>query len=330
MNVPTATPHGPYFEDLEVGMISRAAPALTLTDGHAAVHQAILGDRLRLALDRHLAARVTGAPFAHPGLVWDVSVGQSTPLTQRVIANLFYRGLRFHRAPAIGDTLSTTTTVTALRQNTARPGRPATGMAALHVVTIDHEERPVLDYWRCAMLPLRNPNAETGRADDLDDIPSKLDPRALGEATDDWDLAPLREGRPGPFVQALAVGDVWRDLGGSVVSSAPELARLSLNIASAHHDAATTTTGRRLVYGGHTVGIASAHVCLALPDLATVVAWQHCDHQAPVFEGDTLYSEVGIEAIIGNQLTLMVKTRALRLDGSSAQVLDWRLHGVHP
>ncbi len=45
---------GPWYEDLEVGQVFDAAPAQTLTDGHAAVHQAIVGDRLRLALDGHL------------------------------------------------------------------------------------------------------------------------------------------------------------------------------------------------------------------------------------------------------------------------------------
>ena len=38
-----------------------AAPSMTLTAGAAAVHQSIVGDRLRLALDGELAAAVTGA-----------------------------------------------------------------------------------------------------------------------------------------------------------------------------------------------------------------------------------------------------------------------------
>ena len=41
---------------------------------------------------------------------------------------------------------------------------------------------------------------------------------------------------------------------GDVVSSAPELARLTLNIAATHHD--SRVGGRRLVYGGHTIGLA--------------------------------------------------------------------------
>ncbi len=38
---------GPYFEDFEVGQVFDDAPGLTLTWGHAALHQALVGDRLR-------------------------------------------------------------------------------------------------------------------------------------------------------------------------------------------------------------------------------------------------------------------------------------------
>src|SRR5579871_6837718 len=110
---------GPYFDQLLVGQRIDRAPALTLTAGHAAMHQAIVGDRLRLGLDARLTEKVLGASglLAHPALVWDVAIGQSTLVTRRVIANLFYRGLVFHRAPVIGDTLQTVTEVVALRQN---------------------------------------------------------------------------------------------------------------------------------------------------------------------------------------------------------------------
>ena len=75
-----------------------------------------------------------------------------------------------------------------------------------------------------------------------------------------------------------------------MVSSAPELARVTLNIAGVHHD--SRLGGLRLVYGGHTIGLALAQASKLLPNLATVLGWQSCDHTAPVYEGDTLYSEL--------------------------------------
>src|SRR5580698_4074528 len=101
---PMSTGYGPFFDDLAVGQEFASAPAVTLTEGLAAGHQAILGDRLALMLDHQVCREVTGGePLAHPGLVWDVAIGQSTVVTQRVRANLFYRGLVFHRTPVICD-----------------------------------------------------------------------------------------------------------------------------------------------------------------------------------------------------------------------------------
>jgi acyl dehydratase len=85
---------GPWFEDFAVGQAFDDAPALTLGAGHAALHQAIAGDLLRLVLDESLGRLVTGGDrlLAHPNLVCDVALGQSTGPTQRVRGNLFYRG----------------------------------------------------------------------------------------------------------------------------------------------------------------------------------------------------------------------------------------------
>lgn len=113
---------GPYFDELTHGQIFDEAPAVTLTSGLAATHQAILGDRMRLPLDAHLSTAVTGAaPVANPGLITDIAIGQSTVVTHHVKANLFYRGLRFHRFPVLGDTLYTRTEVVGLRENSSNP-----------------------------------------------------------------------------------------------------------------------------------------------------------------------------------------------------------------
>jgi acyl dehydratase len=319
---------------LEIGQISDGAPALTLTDGLAAVHQAILGDRLRLALDAHLCRRVTGAvaPLAHPGLVCDVAIGQSTLLTKRVIGNLFYRGLALRRAPLIGDTLRTSVTVAGLRQNSPKQGRQPTGLVVLHVRTVDQEERPVLDFHRCAMLPLAGAELQTGHTDDLAGLGAAPDAEPPGAWLAGWDLGAYREAVPGPHFDELAEGSRWRVAGGDVVSAAPELARLSLNLAFAHHDEGASGRGRRLVYGGHTIGIAASQLNRTLPALLTIVAWHSCDHLGPVFEGDTLHSEVELErkqplAGGGGLVHLRSRVRALRAE-AEAEVLDWRLIGA--
>lgn len=321
---------GPYFDDLVIGQVFDRAPAMTLTSGVAATHQSILGDRLRLALDSELAHAVTGVPgaLAHPALVCDVAIGQSTLVTRRVKANLFYRGLRFHRFPVIGDTLFTRTEVVGLRQNSAKPGRAPTGLAALRMTTVDQIGRLVLDFHRCAMLPLSPEAGETGHADDL----GKIGADAVSvDPTLHWDAEAFRQRVPGPHFDPGICGAVLHS-SGDVVTSAPELARLTLNIATTHHDA--RPGGRRLVYGGHTIGLALAQATRLLPNLVTVLGWDSCDHSGPVHEGDTLYSELHVEAAEplaagrGGVLTLRSLVYAAG-ETDDLPVLDWRFTALH-
>ncbi|HET9720832.1 MAG TPA: MaoC family dehydratase [Solirubrobacteraceae bacterium] len=331
---------GPYFEDLAVGQVFDDAPALTLTSGHAALHQALVGDRLRLALDAELSRLVTGCErlLAHPNLVCDIAIGQSTGPTQRVLGNLFYRGLVLLSPVFIGDTLRTKTEVVALKQNRPRPGRPATGLVALRITTENQHGEGVLDFWRCPMLPLREPDGETGHADDFDAIPAELDSdRVRAAVPAHWRLGELRERVRGHHFDDLVEGSEWEIEGRDTVTSAPELVRLTLNLASAHSDAGATPHGRRLVYGGHTISVAAAHATRALPNLATIVAWHGCDHLRPVHEGDALRTELSLDAKHsldeGGLVDLRACVWAERDDAEAGgrvelPVLDWRFVGV--
>jgi acyl dehydratase len=325
---------GPYFDELAVGQEFRGAPGITLTSGLAAAHRAITGDRLALATDHALCRAVTGgAPFASPSLVWDVAIGQSTVVTQHVKANLFYRGLAFRRTPRLGDTLRTSTQVVALRQNRPREGRAPTGLAVLRITTVDQARRPVLDFWRCAMLPLRDPDRRTGYADELDSIGQPADIGSLAGLVSGWRLDWLAEQAPGPRATDLEAGQSWTVPGGDVVSAAPELARLTLNLAAAHHDA-RAAGGRRLVYGGHAIGLALAQASRSLSALVTVAAWHGCDHLGPVHEGDTLRSTISVEQVDplpagGGLVHLRSLVRAEAPGGEAPRdVLDWRYIAV--
>lgn len=348
---------GPYFEDLEVGQVF-TAPSLTLTSGHAAAHQALTGDRLRLALDAELCRAVTGAEhqLAHPNLVCDVAIGQSTEPSQRVLGNLFYRGLVMLAPVFLGDTLSTRTEIVALRQNRPRPDRSPTGLAVLRITTVNQRAERVLDFWRCPMLPLRDGACPTGHADSLDAISDQLGAEQLRRAVPaGWRLAEMRRRCEGPHFAQLSEGARWRMEGRDTVTAAVELVRLTLNLAAAHSDARASMAGRRLVYGGHTISVAAAHATRALANLVTILAWKRCDHLAPVFEGDALRTELELEQLeplpggggLAHLRALVFAERGAErrgvADGSAAEgsaaegrdrdgdevaVLDWRFVGL--
>ena len=338
---------GPWFEDLEVGQVVDDAPPVTLTPAHALLHQSLTGDRLRLPLDHTLSAAVTGRPepLAHPLLVTNLAIGQTTGLTQRVKANLFYRGLLLESPVHLGDTLETITEVVALRQNQPRPGRPATGLAVLRCTTWNQDGRRVLDFYRCPMLPLRDPEGDTGRADDFSGIPEDLDDTRLLGSVAGWDLAAFRA-RTGSLGRRpdLMAGTVYALEFRDTVTGACELARATLNLAEAHTDARHSPYGVRLVYGGHTIALAGAAVSRAVPGLVTILGWRSCDHAGPVFEGDALRTDVAVDAVTpvdggdgdGALVDLRARVWVDRPEDEAPPgaptgeklVLDWRLVGL--
>lgn len=324
--------HGPYIDDLRTGQKFTDSPSVTLTDSLNTAYQSIVGSRLQLVSDHTLARAVTGAEsgLANQALVWNVAMGQSTGVTGRVVANLFYRGLDLHRVPHLGDTLSTITTVEKMRANTLKPGRRPTGMVQLRVQTTDQVGRTVLDFHRCAMLPFSTASAAEAfpYRDDVSVVDIRDERPRL--SIEEWDLDAWRAHVSRMGVPPIASGDHWMVTAGDVVTSAPELARLTMNTAAVHHDKYATGSARRLVYGGHTIGIAFHHLVRCVPQLLAVTGWDFCDHTGPVFEDDTLTSDVSIvdeRATAGGvrELTVRILTASRRKHDEPVPVLDWQL-----
>jgi acyl dehydratase len=294
-----------------------------------------VGDRLRLALDQRLCEEVTGscAPLAHPMLVCDVAIGQSTAPSGRVLGNLFYRGL-VARPVHLGVTLRTTTGVVAKRRTTPAGGVPR-GLVLLHVTATDAGDEVVVDYLRCPLLPARGEDREEP-GDDVIAVADGAAQRDVHEVIPaHWRLEVLRHDALGPLFADLDVGRPWSLEAGETVTCAPELARLTLNLAMAHTDATASSDGRRLVYGGHVIGIAAAHLTRVLPDLATILAWRSCDHVGPTFEGDVLRSRIEIEELEPLADGGLVHARIRMTAQADARdeprpVLDWRLVALMP
>ena len=96
-------------------------------------------------------------------------------------------------------------------------------------------------------------------------------------------------GVPGPRFYPDIAGSVSRSTA-DVVTSAPELARLTLNVAAVHHDSRTRRDedSQRLVYGGHMIGLALSQAVRLLPNLAAVLAGITASTVARCMKGHSL------------------------------------------
>lgn len=317
----------PYYEDLSVGQVLPAQPSVVIDDGMAALYQSMVGERLPMMMDPSVCEAVTGrsSRLASPALVMHLSIGHSTTLTRRAIANLFYRDVRLLRPVLVGQSIATTVTVVALADSRARPGRSRRGKVLVDIVTTADGERAVT-YQRAPLLPQRG-DAQPGHDCDLG-TPPALDLASYAELVPaHWDFTPLGAGtgwQPG-----TTVADPARD----VVDNALGLVRLTNNLAMVHRDAAESPYPQRLLYGGHVVGLAQASLSRTLPGMATVVGWHGCDHTAPAFEGDQVSFRHTLldtaPAASGRVFAVHVEGFAHR-SGEPEHILDWTVIAVAP
>ncbi|MCP5029485.1 MAG: hypothetical protein GY929_24710 [Actinomycetia bacterium] len=274
-----ASNDGPYYDEFTQGMTIPSLPPVTVTGADNVAYRMITGDQHLAAADRGMAAAVTGSDkgMIYPSLVMQYSIGQTTNATRRAIANLYYRSVRILRSVEIGETLRTTTEVLGLADSKPK-GDLHRGKVWLGIETVgDHG--PVIQYERCALVASRG-----GSPGHADEIPGPSDPAPLADLVGlapSWDLSPL------PATD-WPVGEERVDAMRDHVDLAPSLARMTFNQAFVHRDANASIYGKRLVYGGHVQGLAQSSLSRVLPGIATVVAWDGCDHVGPAFEGDLL------------------------------------------
>lgn len=314
---------GPFYEDFRVGATLPPLPSVTLTEADNAIYRSVTGDQHALAADAgryRSVSRRTGS-LANPGIVIHYSIGQTTMATRQAIANLYYRSVRVLRPVEIGQTLSTTTTVLGLKDS-APKGDQYRGKVWLGIVT-SSDDGPVVEYERCALV--RGRGSEMPGHDD--EIPGPSDPTPLAElvtGVPDWDLSEL------PAAE-WDVGDERTDPLRDHIDLAAPFARLTFNQAAVHRDVTMAANGARLVYGGHVQGLAQASLTRMMPGLASVQAWDGCDHVGPAYEGDLIeFRHRLVEAVqAGSGRLLRFETTgtkiasALTEDGSPTEVLRW-------
>lgn len=310
---------GPYYDEFTKGMTIPWLPPVTVTEADNVAYRMITGDQHLPSADRGLAARLTGrdAGMVYPSLAMQYSIGQTTNATRRAIANLYYRSVRILRPVDVGETLRTTATVLGLSDGKPRDGQHR-GKVWLGIETVG-DNGPVARYERCALVAARSGSPGHG-----DEIPGPSDPAPLADLVDlvpSWDLSVL------PATE-WAVGETRVDAMRDHVDLAPALARMTFNQAFVHRDGTRSIYNKRLVYGGHVQGLAQASLSRVLPGIATVVAWDGCDHVGPAFESDLLeFRHTPVEeAPAGTGRLIRFEVRAATVDAEGQvgnDILVW-------
>src|SRR5437870_13663653 len=154
---PLKTNPGNFFEDFRLGQVIRHATPRTVTAGFNVLYTALYGARFAVQSSDHFARAIgyAGAPIDDL-LVFHVVFGKTVPdISLNAIANLGYADCRFLKPVYPGDTLSATSEVIGLRENSNR----ASGVVYVRTTGRNDKGKTVLEYVRWVMVRKRDPGS---------------------------------------------------------------------------------------------------------------------------------------------------------------------------
>jgi len=289
----TKTAAGRYFEDFRVGETLRHATPRTLREGDASLYSALYGTRFAVQSSDAFAIAI-GYPRAPIDdlLAFHVVFGKTVPdVSLNAVANLGYAACRFLEPVYPGDTLSATSEVIGLRENSNRQS----GTVYVRSRGLNQRGDTVLDYVRWVMVRKRDPASPAPQAL-IPSLPEALAPDELGAACPPVG-AGYDDGLAGsPFRWGdYAKGERIDHVDGVTVEEAEHqiATRLYQNTAKVHFNQFSEAKGRfgkRLIYGGHVISLARALSFNGLANAFHIAAINGGRHVAPLFAGDTVFA----------------------------------------
>lgn len=288
------TNEGHYFEDFRLGQVLRHATPRTVTTGDVALYTALTGSRFAVQSSDEFA-RSLGYPKSPVDdlLTFHIVFGKTVPdVSLNAVANLGYAGCRFLAPVYAGDTLSSTSEVIGLKENSNRQ----TGVVYVRSQGTNQNGATVLDYVRWVMVRKRDVNAIVAE-EKVPDLPKALTPDQIGSACpnigkDTFDFA--LSGAPHRFSD-YKKGERIDHVDGMTVEEAEHMiaTRLYQNTAKVHFNQFTEGQGRfgrRLIYGGHVISLARALSFNGLGNAFHIAAINAGRHVAPLFAGLTVHA----------------------------------------
>ncbi|OUS05783.1 hypothetical protein A9Q96_11345 [Rhodobacterales bacterium 52_120_T64] len=313
------TSAGNFFEDYSVGQVLTHAVPRTISGGERAVYTSLYPTRFALYSSDEFAS-ACGLPKSpiEDLAAFHIVFGKSVPdVSLNAVANLGYAEGQFLLPVYAGDTLTTTSEVIGVKQNS----NGKTGVVWVRSTGRNQRGEAVLEYVRWVMVRKRDLNApepETVIPDlkaglTVDDL---VIPKGLDFSNYDFDLA----GEPHRWGD-YDIGEKIDHVDGVTIEEAEHMlaTRLWQNTAKVHFDATNRPDGKRLIYGGHVISMARALSFNGLANAQMIVGINAGAHANPCFAGDTIrvWSEVLDKAKVSDSIGAL-RVRMVATKGQSA------------
>ncbi len=310
-----------YFEDYSIDEeITHSVPR-TITHGDVALYLATTGSRFALNYSNEFAKDLglKNTPVDDI-LLFHLVFGRTVPdLSLNAIANLGYAGVIFHQPSFIGDTVTASSKVIGLKQNS----NGKTGTVYVKSVGKNQKGEIVLTYYRWLMMRKKNEGMIDSFEDHVPELPNKVltSNLVLPEKIklENWSS---EISGSSSFFDDYEEGEEIHHLDGQTIEEAEHqiATRLYQNNARVHfnqHIEKEGRFGKRIIYGGYIISLARAISCNGLANTFKVAAIHSGKHSSPTFSGDTIYAWSKIlkkEKINETTGALMIRTLASKND----------------
>ncbi len=291
--VSNKTETGNFFEDFSVGQKIIHATPRTVTEGDVSLYTALYGARFAINSSDEFAASLglPGAPIDDL-LAFHIIFGKTVPdISLNAVANLGYAECGFFNRLFPGDTVSTTSEIIGLKQNS----NGKTGVVYVRSTGVNQTGDKVIEYVRWVMVRKRDPASPEPKVL-VPDLAARVSPTTLVVPEGlDFSRYDSLLGGSRYLWDDYEVGECIDHVDGMTVEDSDHMTatRLYQNTARVHFNdfsERNSRFGRRLVYGGHVISLARCLSFNGLGNACFVAAINGGCHVAPTFGGDTVFA----------------------------------------
>ena len=297
MAISTKINAGRFFEDFTLNDVIQHATPRTITAGDCSLYIALYGTRNPLHCSEPFAQSLGYKTTPVDDLLaFHIAFGKTVPdISVNAIANLGYADIRFLQPVFVGDTLSTSSTVIGLKQNSNNKS----GVVWVRSTCVNQRGEPVLSWVRWVMVHKSDMNA-AAPATTIPDLPSFVAPENLSIpsyfSAEKFDAETFFTKNTGGkyFWEDYQAGERINHTAGMTINPADHTlaTRLYQNNARLHFDdhmMKTSSFGQRLVYGGVPISLCRSLSVEGLENAISILAINAGTHANPSFAGDTIY-----------------------------------------
>ena len=282
---------GNFFEDFSIGQKIVHPLPRTISEGDVSLYIAFTGSRFALHSSDVVANEMgyDKRPIDDT-LMFHLTFGKSVQdISLNAIANLGYAEIAFPTPVFVGDTVSMTSTVIGLKENSSGKS----GVVYVHSIGYNQKDEEVLNFKRWVMVHKKDKETKSG----INEVPTFS---ATTPILDEINLPQIKcvntDSSGGKFFfEDYKVGERLNHPEGITVDNSDHTlaTKLYQNNAKVHfndHMMKSTPMGQRLMYGGIVISMARALSFNGLQNAQNIYAINSGAHANPTYAGDTIYA----------------------------------------